>query len=236
MTPVPRLRAASTIPPTIPRTIAPAIALCIGLASAGLAQAQGTAPVQSPVPATDTPVVTPPVPRREPVLPRFPSRDWEAGAFGGVYQTQNFGGNAVGGLRLAYHVTEDVFVEASLGRTRVSDEAFRRILPGGVFAQRTETLSYLGLAAGVNLLPGEVFLGRDRALASQVYAIGGVGTTTFVDQRKQTFQLGFGLRLFLSPRIALRLDVRDHVFPLDLLGERRTTQNLELTTGASVLF
>ena len=34
---------------------------------------------------------------------------------------------------------------------------------------------------------------------------------------------------------ALQLDLRDHIFSLDLLGKSQSTQNLELTTGLSVL-
>lgn len=238
-----------TLLPCIPnRRPPPATALSFVLAAAALgacafalpqvARAQGTAapaPVATP-PAADTQVVVPRVERRELRLPKFPSNDWEAGLFGGVYGSQNFGSNAAGGLRLAYHVTEDVFVEAALGQTKVSDEAFRQVLPGGVFPKRSETLSYYSLSAGYNVLPGEVFIGRDRALASQIYLIGGVGSTRFVDQKRQTFNFGLGVRLFLSPRFALRVDMRDHVYPLDILGKSQSTQNLELTGGLSVLF
>ena len=216
-------------------------ALAIGagaLLIPGMATAQGTAP---PVPATspgaaEGQVVVPRVERRELRLPKFPSNDWEAGIFGGIYGTQNFGSSAAGGLRLAYHVTEDVFVEAALGQTQVSDEAFRQVLPGGLFVSRTEKLSYYSLSAGYNVLPGEVFIGRDRALASQIYLIGGVGSTRFVEQTRQTFNLGLGVRVFLSPRFALRADMRNHLYPLDILGKSQSTQNLEFTGGLSVLF
>lgn len=215
-----------------------AVALLVG--ALGTAHGQSSAPAASAAPATaspaDAPVVVPEVARRELRLPRFPSRDWEAGVFGGVYGTQNFGSSGVGGLRLGYHVTEDVFVEAAYGQTQVSDEAFRQVLPGGVFVNRSETLSYYSLSAGYNVLPGEVFVGRNRALASQVFLIGGVGSTRFVDQKRQTFNLGLGLRVFLSPRVALRVDMRDHLYPLDILGRNESTQNLEFTGGLSVLF
>src|SRR4051812_26147304 len=80
-------------------------------------------------------VIEPQVDRREVRVPKFPSNDWEFGLFGGTYATQNFGSSFVWGGRLGYHITEDIFVEAAYGRTRVSDENFRQILPGGVFPQ-----------------------------------------------------------------------------------------------------
>jgi outer membrane beta-barrel protein len=140
------------------------------------------------------------------------------------------------GLRLGYHITEDVFVEGTYGQTRVSDESFRQVLPGGVFANRKETLKYYNLSAGYNVLPGEVFFGSKTAKASAAYIIGGVGSTSFNNQTHQTLNLGLGLRLFFADWVAVQVDMRDHFFPLDVLGKRQNTQNLELTTGATFFF
>jgi outer membrane beta-barrel protein len=181
-------------------------------------------------------VVDPDLYRRDVKVPRIPSNDFEAGAFVGTYSTQNFGSSAIYGARLGYHITEDIFVEAAYAQTKVSDESFRQILPGGVFAQQKETLKYYNLSAGYNVLPGEVFFGRNRAKASAAYLIGGVGSTSFNHQTHQTFNVGLGLRLFLADWVALQVDMRDHFFALDLLGKRQNTQNLELSTGATFFF
>jgi outer membrane beta-barrel protein len=181
-------------------------------------------------------VVVPEVDRREIKLPKFPSRDFEVGLFAGTYATENFGSSFVGGVRLGYHITEDFFVQGVYAQTRVSDEAFRQILPGGVFVDQTETLSYYNLSIGYNILPGEVFIGTKRALPSQLYLIAGVGSTSFNDQNRQTFNLGFGARVFLSDKTAVSVDLRNHLYSLDLLGKRQSTQNLELTAGLSYFF
>jgi len=181
-------------------------------------------------------VIVPQVDRRNVKLPRFPSKDFEVGALLGVYGTENFGSSVVGGLRLGYHITEDVFVEAVYAQTKVSDDSFRQILPGGVFGQPKETLKYYNLSAGYNLLPGEVFIGKNIAKATAVYLIGGVGSTHFNKQRRQTINVGLGMRLLLTDRTAIQVDMRDHIFSLDLLGKRQNTQNLELTTGFTFFF
>jgi outer membrane beta-barrel protein len=181
-------------------------------------------------------VVVPQVDRRDVRVPRFPSKDFEIGIFAGTYGTENFGSSGVGGVRFGYHITEDFFVEAVYGQTKVSDEMFRQVLPGGVFPQESETLRYYNVSAGVNVLPGEVFLGRQHAKASAVYLIGGVGSTRFNQQRQQTLNLGFGLRVFLGDKTALQVDMRDHFYSLDLLGKRQSTQNLELTAGFTYFF
>ncbi len=181
-------------------------------------------------------VVVPEVDRRNVRLPRIASKDFELGPFVGTYAVQNFGSSVVYGLRAGYHITEDYFAEATLGQTKVSDDTFRQILPGGIFANKTSTLRYANLSVGVNVLPGEVFMGKGTAKATAVYLLGGVGSTHFNEQRRQTFNLGLGMRLYLQDRVSMRVDLRDHIFSLDLLGKRERTQNVELTAGISVYF
>ncbi len=214
-------------------------ALLAALGSLPVAASAADAPAAQAAPgapAAGDQVIVPEVERRDVHVPRFPSNDFEAGVFAGVYSTQNFGSSAVAGLRAGYHITEDFFVEGVYAQTRVSDDSFRQILPGGVFPQGRESLKYYNLSAGYNVLPGEVFIGSKRAKASALYLIAGVGSTSFNDQRRQTFNVGLGTRLFLSDRTALQVDMRDHIFSLDLLGKRQNTQNLELSGGITFFF
>ena len=189
-------------------------------------------------PAADTSdqVIVPQVERRDVHKPKYPSNDFEIGLFGGTYSSQNFGTSFNWGARLGYDITEDFFVEATYGRTKVSDKEFRNILPGGIFTKEQEKLSYYDLSLGWNFLPGEVFIGKNWAMASTMYAIGGLGSTSFDSQRMQTWNFGVGAKLFLADWVALRADVRDHIYTLDLLGKRGSTQNPELTLGASFFF
>ncbi len=122
-------------------------------------------------------------------------------------------------------------------RLRIStDENFRQILPGGIFPQSEQTLTYYNLSAGYNILPGEVFFGSRWAKASALYLMAGVGSTKFLEQRKQTVNFGLGLRVFFKDWGALQVDLRDHVYSLDLLGRRQNTQNIELTAGVTFFF
>ena len=191
---------------------------------------------QSPPAGNTDQVVVPQVDRRDIEKPKFPSNDFEIGLFTGTYATQNFGSSWVYGARIGYHITEDFFVESAYGQTKVSDELFRQILPGGIFAKNSEKLSYYNLSIGYNLLPGEIFLGGRRARPSQFNVIAGVGSTKFDLQRKTTFNAGFGYRVYLADWLALQLDLRDHIFSLDLLGKRQNTQHVELTGGLTVYF
>lgn len=197
------------------------------------ALAQTSAPQQ---PANEQ-VIVPEVQRRDVRIPKFPSKDFEVGLLVGTYATQSFGASAVGGLRLGYHLSEDFFVEGVYAQTKVSDKTFEEIFPGaGPLADTDKKLSYYNVSAGYNIFPGEIFLGSKTAKASSIYLIGGVGSTKFANQRKQTFNVGFGFRVLFSDRWAVRVDVRDHIFSYDLLGVRQNTQNLELTTGFAYYF
>jgi outer membrane beta-barrel protein len=218
-----------------PIVLIAAVAAASFIAAPAFAQGQTPSPGQATKPANEQ-VVVPQVDRREVQPPTFPSNDFEVGAFIGTYAAQNFGSSVVYGLRVGYAITEDVFVQASYGSTQVSDDLFRQILPGGIFAGDTERLSYYNLSVGYNVLPGEVFIGAKRALASALYVLGGIGSTNFNDQTRQTINIGLGARVFLKDSFSLQVDVRDYIYSLDLLGKSENTQNLELTFGFSFFF
>jgi outer membrane beta-barrel protein len=215
-----------------------ALPLAAGLAIAATSSlAQTTAPTPAaPNQPPNEQVIEPTVPRRDVRVPKIPSRDIIAGAYLGTYSSEDFGASFVYGARLGYHITEDFFVEAVYGTTSVSDENYRQILPGGVFPEKEETLSYYNLSVGYNILPGEVFFGSRYAMASALYLIAGVGSTKFLEQSKQTINFGLGYRVFLKDWAAIQVDFRDHLYTLDLLGQSKSTQNLELTAGVTFFF
>jgi len=212
-----------------------ALTLLAGAALALLAHGNARA-ADAPAADTSDQVIVPQVERREVHKPRYPSNDFEIGLFGGSYTVQNFGTHPVWGVRLGYDITEDFFVEATYGRTKASDKEFRNILPGGIFTTEQEKLQYYDLSLGWNFLPGEIFIGKNWAKASTMYAIGGLGSTKFDSQRMQTWNFGLGAKLFLADWVALRADVRDRIYTLDLLGKRSSTQNPELTLGFAFFF
>jgi outer membrane beta-barrel protein len=211
------------------------------VASLALLPALCAAQASTPQQPSNEQVIQPQVDRREVKLPKYPSKDFEFGLFGGTYATQNFGTNGVAGLRLGYHISEDIFVEGVYAQTKASDENFRQILPAGIFSRPKVTLKYYNLSAGYNILPGEVFLGRSYAKASSLYLIGGIGSTSFVDTKfnqrnRQTLNFGVGMRILFWERLAAQIDMRQHVLALDILGRNESTRNLELTGGLTFFF
>jgi outer membrane beta-barrel protein len=183
------------------------------------------------------PVVQPEIARRDIVEPEIDEEDFEVGAFAGLLNIEDFGTNPVYGFRLAYHVTEDFFLEAAVG-TSTADKTSYELLSGNVqlLTDSERDYTYYNLSVGYNVLPGEVFFGRSYALNSQFYLIGGVGNTRFAGNDEFTINVGAGYRLLLNDWLTLHLDARDHMFESDLFGEAKTTHNFELTGGLTVFF
>jgi outer membrane beta-barrel protein len=185
----------------------------------------------SPVsPESADQVIKPEIDRREVTVPRIRARDFEAGVFVGQYNAESFGVQPVYGARIGYHLSEDFFVELTLAKSSISDENFRRLgIP--LFAEEVTDLIYYHLSAGVNLFPGEIFLGKGRAWGSSIYLAGGIGSTSFDTFDRITLNIGAGLRVLPSKTTMLRIDIRDHIYESDLLGENKFMQNLEVSGG-----
>jgi len=180
-------------------------------------------------------VIQPEIDRRKVHIPRIDTEDFEIGAYAGILSVEDFGAKPVYGIRLAYHVSEDFFVEGMYGKSTISDQALCD-LGLCLFPSREEDLSYYGLSVGYNVLPGEIFIGRGNAMTSAVYLLAGVGNTSFLDESHFTINVGMGIRVLPVDWLALHLTMRDHIFESDILGTKAIKNNFELTLGMSVYF
>ena len=193
-----------------------------------VAQAQTEAPAPEQV-------VKPELDRRNVRAPRIDVDDFEVAVFAGTLSVEDFGANAVYGVRLGYHVTEDFFVEGTYAMSTVSDAAYRRI-GAAIFEEPEVDLKTYDLSVGVNLFPGEIFVGKSWATTSAFYLIGGVGNTNFADRDHTTFNFGLGLRTLFADWFAMRIEMRDRMFESDILYESELKHNFEFTLGASFYF
>jgi outer membrane beta-barrel protein len=175
--------------------------------------------------------------RREIKVNEIDSENFEIGAYGGVLDVQDFGSNTVYGVRAAYHVTEDFFLEGLYGRSELGETSFER-LSGNVqlLSDDDRQFSYYNLSVGYNILPGEGFIGRKYAFRGGLYLVAGAGSSDFAGDQRFTVSGGFGYRMAATDWLALRIDVRDYVFESDLLGSNETLNNLEFTGGLTVFF
>ncbi len=182
-------------------------------------------------------VIDPDIARREIKEPAIDVEDFEIGGFAGIMSIEDFGTNLVYGIRLAYHITEGLFVEGSLGQTEAGLTSFE-VLSGGapLLSDSDRQYTYYNLNLGYNILPGEVFIGELRAYNTSLYLVAGLGSTRFAGDDRFTVNLGAGYRFLLTDSVALHIDFRDHLFDIDLLGEEKTVHNLEGHFGVTVFF
>lgn len=182
-------------------------------------------------------VIQPELERRVYTEADIDTEDFEIGAFAGVMSVEDFGSNPVYGARAAYHITEDFFLEGAYGRTKTGKTSFETLSGAAqLLTDDQRNLSYYNLSIGYNLLPGEAFIGRNHAFNTALYLIGGVGSTDFAGDSHFTINFGAGYRFLVTDFLALHIDARDHVFDSDLLGENKTTHNLEAHAGVTVFF
>jgi outer membrane beta-barrel protein len=210
------------------------IVLALGALSAAAGAGAADAPVE---PAPTEQVISPDLERRTVTIPKIHATDLELGVYIGTLSIENFGAKTSRGARLAFHVTEKLFVEGVYGKSTISDEFYReRAFPISGFKKGENPLTYYNVSLGYNLLPGESFITQRWAVASAFYLIGGIGTTTFAGRSYSTMNYGFGYRLLLTDWFTWHVDMRDHVFSHSLLGTSQRTDNFEMTTGFTVFF
>ena len=177
------------------------------------------------------------VERREVEIDDLDSEDFEVGVFGGMMNVEDFGSDTVTGIRAAYHVSEDFFVEGVYGQTTLGQTSFE-LLSGGapLLTDEERDMTYYNVSVGWNLFPGESFVGGRWAFKGGLYLIAGAGSTEFGGDDRFTINAGVGYRLIATDWLALRIDVRDHYFESDLLGEMENKHNIEFSGGLTIFF
>jgi len=182
-------------------------------------------------------VVEPQVERRTVNVPQIKARNLEIGGYYGELSIQDFGAQPVAGVRIDYHITEDLFFEGTYGRAKGGKTSFEE-LSGNVqlLSDAERRFTYYNVSLGYNLLPGEVFIGHDLAMTSALYMIGGIGEVTFAGDENFAINFGAGFRVLPTDWLALHIDVQDLVFRSNDIGFEQLKNNLQATIGATVFF
>ena len=182
-------------------------------------------------------VIEPEVERREVKVARIDSENVELGVYYGALSIEDFGTNPVSGLTATFHVTEDIFFQGAFGRSRAGRTSYEDL--GGnvqLLTPSERRFTYYGLSLGYNLFPGEVYIGRNLAMNSSLYLLGGIGSTKFAGDQRFTVNFGAGYRILPTDWLAIHIDVQDRVFQSDLLGRDKLTNNIGAHLGVTVFF
>ncbi len=182
-------------------------------------------------------IFDPKVERRDVEREAIDTENWEVGVYYGVIGIEDFGTNELVGARVAYHVTEDFFIETSYAQSRAGFSSFER-LNGNVVLLTPEQREYaqFNLGLGFNLLPGEGFIGEELAFTSSLYLITALGSTDFAGEQRSTIMVGGGYRVLFTDWLTMHLTLKDHLYDIELLGTAKTASDLEISTSITIYF
>lgn len=163
------------------------------------------------------------------------SYDIELAIYGGLLAVENFDTNFVAGFKLGYHVSEDFFVQASLGRSEVGETSFEKLSGGAPLLSGSERrVEYYLLSLGFNLFPGEAFFTDSTTFNTVFYVSGGVGSTRFAGDDRYTMAFALGHRTIFADGFSLDFEMRDLIWEMDIFGSEDITHNLELTVSLNL--
>jgi outer membrane beta-barrel protein len=175
--------------------------------------------------------------RRDVRLSEIEAQNIELGVFFGVLSIENFGSQAMYGIRAAYHITELFFIEGVSGQSSITDQVLRSEGVSPVFSSDKENIDFYNLSIGFNLFSGETFFAGKWALNSSGYVKAGAGSIDLVVDDKLTFNLGIGIRFVINDYLAFHVDMEDMVAESGILaGNNSITHNLQLHTGFTLFF
>jgi hypothetical protein len=81
-----------------------------------------TTPIKAvPLEQNSTQVIQPVIHRRKIDVDAIDAENFEIGAYAGLLSTEDFGANAVIGVRAAYHITEHFFAEVAYGMSDTTE-------------------------------------------------------------------------------------------------------------------
>src|SRR5271168_1334537 len=80
-------------------------------------------------PGAEPTIIEPQVNRRVVKTPKIKAKDFELGAYFGALSIQDFGTNPIYGIRAAYHVSEDIFLEGFVGRSKAGTTSLEDVFP-----------------------------------------------------------------------------------------------------------
>ena len=200
-------------------------------------ETDSASPVAASGPLGESPsIVAPVVTRRQVRQVKIDAEDFEIGPYMGVLALEEFGLHPSYGVRLSYHLSEDLFAEVNVGRSKGGLASYERLTGINLFPDSGRQITYYDLGGYYNLLPGEIFLGKGRALNTSLYVGGSVGALRFAGDNSFTVAVGGGYRVMVNDWLSMRIDLRDRLMRSPLPGLGRASHNLESYLGFTVFF
>lgn len=159
----------------------------------------------------------------------------ELSAQGGYYASDLFSATYVAGGAYTYHMTEHTAVEFGVAYTHANADVIRSIEDGRAEILEDDFARTLLVESLLLWSPiyGKLRMGGTIA-RFDINAGVGVGVVDAATSRGAAGVAGVGMKLFVGKAIALRVDVRNHVFRQELLEQQFLVNDLSITSGVSL--
>lgn len=183
------------------------------------------------------PLIEPDIARQVVSEDLLDSENWLLGIRGGVLGIEDFGSSALVAVQLSYQINESFYLSAEYAMAKAGLTSFEELSGAAPLLTDSEReWRYYGAHLGYNVLPGEVFFGRDYAMNSALSLFAGAGNVDFAGDKVFALQLGSQFRLYATDWLTLELSVSDYIFETTILARTKTTHNLALGLGVAVYF
>lgn len=190
-----------------------------------------------PVKAQPDIVIEPEVERKETFDDVLDNENFEVGINAGIISIEDFESSSWLSAHLSYHITEFFYLKARYGVADGGISSFEKLSGlDPLLTDEERKLTSYGLNIGYNLLPGEVFFGRNLTFNSVFSFEVGAGTTEFAGDDNFTINLAGNYRVFFTDWMAWDLTMSDYIFDTHITGETKSTHNLTFNTGVAVFF
>jgi outer membrane beta-barrel protein len=159
----------------------------------------------------------------------------EFSLLGGYYVSDLFSSTYVLGGSYTFHMTDSTAVEIGAAFTHANADLIRAIEDGRATVLEDDFASVRFVESLLNWTPvyGKLRLGGSIA-RFDLHLDAGVGVIDSPTSRGASGVAGLGSKFFIGQALALRIDLRDHIFRQELLDESFLVNDLSLTAGLSL--
>lgn len=154
---------------------------------------------------------------------------------GGYYVSDLFSGTYQLSGSYTFHMTESTAVEIGAAYTHANADVIRAIEDerGTVLPDDYATVRFVESLLLWTPVYGKMRLGGS-IVRFDLHLDMGVGVVDSATSRGAAGVAGLGSKLFIGEALALRIDLRDHIFRQELLDEKFLVNDLSLTAGFSL--
>jgi len=158
----------------------------------------------------------------------------EISVFGGYYASDLFDRSFIVGGAYAYHMTEDLSIEATGGYTRLSSSGATGLERNFALLEGKSRNAYTA-EADLVWVPAYAKLRAGGTIAHfDLYVEGGGGIVDSALSSDIAANAGLGLKMFWGRATAVRLDIRDRFYRQQLLSRALWVNDITTTLGLSV--